>query len=110
MFGSYQARLTPERLRLYERYSVRDVAFKAVGVGSVGTFCAIGLFMSADGDPLFLQVKEAGKSVLECLGPRYNGHPGRRVVEGQYMMQASSDIFLVGRKTPNQADIFMCSS
>ena len=69
MFGTYQARLTPERLRLYERYSIRDVAFKAVGVGSVGTFCAIGLFMSADGDPLFLQVKEAVKSVLECLGP-----------------------------------------
>ena len=94
MFGSYQTRLTPERLRLYERYSMRDLAFKAVGVGSVGTFCAIGLFMSADGDPLFLQVKEAGKSVLECLGPKYNGHPGRRVVEGQHMMQASSDIFL----------------
>jgi hypothetical protein len=50
--------------------------------------------MSADGDPLFLQVKEAGKSVLESLGPKYNGHPGRRVVEGQHMMQASSDIFL----------------
>ena len=94
MFGSYQTRLTPERLRLYERYSMRDLAFKAVGVGSVGTFCAIGLFMSADGDPLFLQVKEAGRSVLECLGPKYNGHPGRRVVEGQRMMQASSDIFL----------------
>ena len=94
MFDSYQTRLTLERLRLYERYSMRDLAFKAVGVGSVGTFCAIGLFMSADGDPLFLQVKEAGRSVLECLGPKYNGHPGRRVVEGQHMMQASSDIFL----------------
>ena len=73
---------------------MKDIAFKAVGVGSVGTFCAIGLFMSGDNDPLFLQIKEAGKSVLECLGPKYNGHPGRRVVEGQHIMQASSDIFL----------------
>ena len=71
-----------------------DLAFKAVGVGSVGTFCAIGLFTSSAGDPLFLQIKEAGKSVLECLGPKYSGHPGRRVVEGQHIMQAASDIFL----------------
>jgi hypothetical protein len=71
-----------------------DLAFKAVGVGSVGTFCAIGLFTSGDGDPLFLQIKEAGKSVLESLGPKYSGHPGRRVVEGQHIMQAASDIFL----------------
>ena len=94
LFGSYQTRLPPERLRLYELYAMKDIAFKAVGVGSVGTFCAIGLFMSGDGDPLFLQIKEAGKSVLECLGPKYGGHPGRRVVEGQHIMQASSDIFL----------------
>ena len=94
MFGSYQTRLPPERLRLYERYGMMDLAFKAVGVGSVGTFCAIGLFTSSDGDPLFLQIKEAGKSVLECLGPKYSGHPGRRVVEGQHIMQAASDIFL----------------
>jgi hypothetical protein len=52
------------------------------------------LFVSADGDLHFLQVKEAGKSVLECLGPKFSGHPGRRVVEGQHVMQASSDIFL----------------
>ena len=71
-----------------------DLAFKAVGVGSVGTFCAVGLFTSGDGDPLFLQIKEAGKSVLEHLGPKFSGHPGRRVVEGQHIMQAASDIFL----------------
>jgi uncharacterized protein (DUF2252 family) len=94
MFTSYQTRLSPERLRLYERYAMKDLAFKAVGVGSVGTFCAVGLFVSADGDPLFLQIKEAGKSVLESLGPKFSGHPGRRVVEGQHIMQASSDIFL----------------
>ena len=94
MFASYQTRLPPERLRLVELYAMKDIAFKAVGVGSVGTFCAIGLFTSGDGAPLFLQIKEAGKSVLECLGPKFNGHPGRRVVEGQRIMQAASDIFL----------------
>jgi uncharacterized protein (DUF2252 family) len=94
MLASYQTRLPPERLRLVELYAMKDIAFKAVGVGSVGTFCAIGLFTSGDGAPLFLQIKEAGKSVLECLGPKFNGHPGRRVVEGQHIMQAASDIFL----------------
>jgi uncharacterized protein (DUF2252 family) len=94
MFASYQKRLPPERLCLFERYAPKDIAFKAVGVGSVGTFCAIGLFTSGDGAPLFLQVKEAGKSVLECLGPKFGGEPGRRVVEGQRTMQAASDVFL----------------
>ncbi len=94
MFASYQKCLTPERLCLFDRYSLKDMTFKAVGVGSVGTFCAIGLFTSGDGAPLFLQVKEAGRSVLECPGPKFNGHPGRRVVEGQHIMQAASDIFL----------------
>jgi Uncharacterized protein conserved in bacteria (DUF2252) len=80
-----------------------DTAFKAVGVGSVETFCAVGLFVSADGDPHFLQ-KEAGKSVLECLGPKFSGHPGRRVVEGQHVMQASSDIFLGCSQDDDQVD------
>jgi hypothetical protein len=53
----------------------------------------VGLFVSADGDPHFLQ-KEAGKSVLECHDPKFSGRLGRRVVEGQHVMQASSDIFL----------------
>ena len=94
MFAAYEKCLPPERLCLYDRYALKDMAFKAVGVGSVGTFCAIGLFTSGDGVPLFLQVKEAGKSVLECLAPKYKGHPGRRVVEGQHIMQSASDIFL----------------
>src|SRR5262249_56621301 len=55
---------------------------------------AIGLFTSADGAPLFLQIKEAGQSVLTRLGVKFGGHPGRRVVEGQRTMQAASDIFL----------------
>ena len=65
-------------------------------IGSVGTFCCAGLFLSGDGEPLFLQVKEAQNSVLEKLGAEYafRGAQGRRVVEGQRMMQATSDIFL----------------
>jgi len=94
VFASYQDRLAPERRCLTERYALRDVAFKVVGVGSVGTFCAVGLFTSGDGSPLFLQMKEAGASVLECLGPKFKGHPGQRVVEGQRVMQAASDVFL----------------
>jgi uncharacterized protein (DUF2252 family) len=94
IFDSYQKRLSPEHLCLFERYTLKDIAFKAVGVGSVGTFCAVGLFTSGDGAPLFLQIKEAGQSVLTCLGPKFGGHPGRRVVEGQRTMQAASDIFL----------------
>ena len=73
-----------------------DVAFKAVGVGSVGTICVVGLFLSGDNEPLFLQVKQAQRSVLERLSEElaYRGPQGRRVVEGQRMMQAASDIFL----------------
>jgi uncharacterized protein (DUF2252 family) len=91
---AYAARLAPDRQCLIERYSLKDVAFKVVGVGSVGTFCAIGLYTCGDGTPLFLQIKEAGTSVLERLAPKFRGHQGQRVVEGQRVMQAASDLFL----------------
>src|SRR5262249_10840822 len=94
VFDAYRKRLPPERLILVDRYVLQDTAFKVVGVGSVGTFCAVGLFMGGDGAPLFLQVKEARASVLECMAPKFGGHPGRRVVEGQRLMQAASDVFL----------------
>jgi uncharacterized protein (DUF2252 family) len=95
-FAEYQGSLLPERQALIERYRLSDIAFKVVGVGSVGTFCAIGLFMTADGEPLFLQVKQALASVLEKIAapPPDLIHQGRRVAEGQRMMQAASDIFL----------------
>ena len=95
-FVLYRATLTPDRAILFERYQLRDLAFKAVGVGSVGTFCFVGLFLSGDDEPLFLQGKEAQSSVLERLSATlaYQGPQGRRVVEGQRMMQAASDIFL----------------
>jgi uncharacterized protein (DUF2252 family) len=95
-FANYQSSLLPERRALVERYALSDIAFKVVGVGSVGTFCAIGLFMTADGEPLFLQVKQALASVLGKIAAPSPDliHQGRRVAEGQRMMQAASDIFL----------------
>jgi uncharacterized protein (DUF2252 family) len=80
---------------LLERYHLRDVAFKVVGVGSVGTFCAIGLLMSDDEAPLLLQIKEAQESVLAPYAgaSEYPNH-GQRVVVGQRMLQAATDIFL----------------
>ena len=73
-----------------------DLARKVVGVGSVGTRCWIVLLLGRDGDdPLFLQVKEAQASVLEpYLGKSEFGNHGQRVVDGQRLMQAASDIFL----------------
>jgi len=96
VFAAYRKTLTPDRLKLLDHFAMKDIAFKAVGVGSVGTFCCIGLFLTADNEPLFLQIKQAQNSVLERLGSQvgYKGHQGRRVVEGQQMMQAASDIFL----------------
>ena len=95
-FELYRETLTSDRTVLLDRYRLTDVAFKAVGVGSVGTICVVGLFLNGDGEPLFLQVKQAQRSVLERLSPKlaYRGPQGRRVVEGQRMMQAASDIFL----------------
>jgi len=95
-FALYRAMLTPDRTVLLDRYRLMDVAFKAVGVGSVGTICVVGLFLSGDGEPLFLQVKQAQRSALQRLSETlaYQGPQGRRVVEGQRMMQAASDIFL----------------
>ena len=93
---AYRATLQDDRRHLLERFEVVDMARKVVGVGSVGTRAFIVLLQGRDtGDPLFLQVKEATKSVLEDHLPksRYQ-QPGERVVHGQRLMQAASDIFL----------------
>lgn len=95
-FRAYRASLQPDRRSLLERYEVVDMARKVVGVGSVGTRAFIVLLQGRDEhDPLFLQVKEASRSVLEDHLPasRYK-HCGQRVVEGQRLMQAHSDIYL----------------
>src|SRR5215831_8336238 len=73
----------------------RDVAFKTIGVGSVGTFCAIGLFVSDDGAPLLLQIKQAQQSVLAPFaGPSDYRNNGQRAVVGQRILQAATDVFL----------------
>jgi uncharacterized protein (DUF2252 family) len=93
---SYVDTLGPERRVLFDRYRVVDAARKVVGVGSVGTRCHVVLLMDADGGaPLFLQVKEAETSVLAPFAGRSGyDHQGERVVNGQRLMQAASDIFL----------------
>lgn len=99
----YASSLPDDRRHLYERFRPVDIALKVVGVGSVGTRCLIVLLEGRDHhDPLFLQVKEAGPSVLEDhLPPSRYDHPGRRVVEGQRLVQAASDILLGWTTTPN---------
>ena len=96
MFRAYRSTLQPDRRHLLENFEIIDIARKVVGVGSVGTRCFIVLLQGRDeGDPLFLQVKEATASVLEDHLPksRYR-QPGQRVVDGQRLMQAASDIYL----------------
>ncbi len=94
--SSYRSTLTESRRLLFDRFTLVDIALKVVGVGSVGTRCMIVLFQGRDDDdPLFLQIKEATSSVLEDHLPKSHYHEhGKRVVEGQRLMQASSDIFL----------------
>lgn len=95
-FRAYRATLQDDRRKLLERFQIVDMARKVVGVGSVGTRCYIVLLQGRDPhDPLFLQVKQATKSVLEADQRKspYRQH-GERVVQGQRMMQAASDICL----------------
>jgi hypothetical protein len=95
-FRAYRATLQDDRRRLLERFEIVDMARKVVGVGSVGTRAFIILLQGRDAqDPLFLQIKEATASVLEpyLRKSRHRQH-GERVVQGQRMMQAASDIYL----------------
>ncbi|MFE7192234.1 DUF2252 domain-containing protein [Kitasatospora sp. NPDC057541] len=102
IFGDYRATLPEDRRVLLDRFQLVDVARKVVGVGSVGTRCFILLLEGRDpSDPLFLQIKEAGRSVLEQHLPPARPtaeapvvHGGQRVVTGQHLLQAASDIFL----------------
>jgi len=91
----YRESLPLDRRILIDRFSLVDVAKKVVGVGSVGTRCLIMLLEAGDGTPLFLQFKQAVASVLEPhLGASVFAHAGQRVVEGQRLIQATSDVFL----------------
>jgi uncharacterized protein (DUF2252 family) len=99
--------LPPDRARLFDHYRLADIAHKVVGVGSVGTRCWMLLFVGSGArDPLFLQAKEAGPSVLEAhLAPAPQSNAGRRVVEGQRLMQTVSDIFLGWDSTAGLDDL-----
>ncbi len=96
LFTAYYESLEDSRKRLLARYRLLDVAHKVVGVGSVGTRCFISFWQGKDeGDPLFLQIKQANASLLEpYLGRSQYERPGQRVVAGQRLMQATNDIFL----------------
>lgn len=95
MFQRYQQTLPHERRIVLDRYELIDVARKVIGVGSVGTRCAVALLIAGPHDSLVLQVKEARRSVLEpYAGKSSYENQGERVVVGQRMLQAASDVFL----------------
>jgi len=96
LLRAYRGTLEFDRRVLLEQFELADFARKVVGVGSVGTRAWIALMLGRDGqDPLFLQMKEAEASVLEeFVGPSEFSNHGERVVVGQRLMQATSDIFL----------------
>ena len=94
-FALYRDSLAASTRALLDRYELKDAAIKVVGVGSVGTACAVLLLTDGDGNPLVLQVKEARASVLEAYaGKSVFPNHGQRVVNGQRLMQPVSDIFL----------------
>jgi uncharacterized protein (DUF2252 family) len=106
--AAYRETLPGHTRVLFDRFHFFDLAFKVVGVGSVGTMCGIALFLAADDDPLFLQIKEARASVLEPYAgkSRYPNH-GQRVVEGQRLMQTASDVFLGWTRAKNGKDVYI---
>ena len=107
-FKLYRETLADERRMLFDRFKLVDWAVKVVGVGSVGTRCAVALFLAAPDDALFLQVKEAGRSVLEpYTGTKPVEHNGQRVVVGQRLMQSASDIFLGWCRGPAGRDLYV---
>jgi uncharacterized protein (DUF2252 family) len=95
LLEGYQHTLPDHLRKLFEHYHYEDLAFKVVGVGSVGTRCYIVLFLADSDDPLLLQVKEARPSVMEAYTEKSKfDHHGQRVVVGQRIMQSASDMFL----------------
>ena len=106
--NDYRESLPHDRRVLIDRYQLQDIAVKVVGIGSVGTRCFVGLFMTPDDEPLLLQVKEARASVLEPYAGKsqYEKH-GERVVVGQRLTQSSSDIFLGWTRGPEGRDFYV---
>jgi len=106
-FRGYRNTLSPSYQSLLDRYEIKDAAIKVVGIGSVGTVCWVALLMAGEGDPLFLQIKQARTSVLESYAgaSEFSTH-GQRVVHGYRLMQPASDMFLGWTKGPNR-DFFL---
>jgi uncharacterized protein (DUF2252 family) len=106
LLADYRHTMNGAHRILFERYTLVDLARKVVGVGSVGTRCWIFLFTARDGtEPLLLQVKEAQPSVLSPFaGPSKYANQGQRVVEGQWLIQPVSDIFLGWERTDKLLD------
>ncbi len=106
VLGKYRRTLQSDRRHLLEQFTLVQVARKVVGVGSVGTRAWVVLMDAADGvEPLFLQAKEAQPSVLaEYAGRSQYRNQGERVVAGQHLQQAQSDIFLGWTRVPNPLD------
>jgi hypothetical protein len=107
-YETYRRSLRPDVKVLVDRYHLDDIALKVVGVGSVGTRCFIGVLTARDNDDvLFLQVKEATRSVLEPYLRRSRfKHQGERVVNGQRLTQSASDIFLGWSHGPAGGDFY----
>ena len=102
--AGYRDTLQPAYQSVLDRFELRDAAIKVVGIGSVGTACWVFLFMAGEGDPLFLQVKEARASVLEpYAGATVFPNHGQRVVHGYRLMQPASDMFLGWSRGPGGA-------
>jgi uncharacterized protein (DUF2252 family) len=94
-FARYRESMQEDRRLLLDRFQLQDAAMKVVGVGSVGTYCAILLLMASEHDPLFLQIKQARPSVLEAYaGQSRHTNNGERIVHGCRLMQSASDLFL----------------
>jgi hypothetical protein len=107
-FANYRESLPADRRVLLDRYHMVDIAYKVVGIGSVGTHCLVALMMSVTGHPLFLQIKEANASVLEPYAGKsaYANH-GQRVVQGQRLTQPASDLFLGWGTGPLGRDFYV---
>ncbi|MFM0038450.1 DUF2252 domain-containing protein [Paraburkholderia strydomiana] len=106
--ATYRESLAEHVRVLFDRFRFVDLALKVVGVGSVGTMCGVGLFMASDNDPLFLQAKEAKASVLEpYAGKSLHPNHGQRVIAGQHIMQAASDVFLGWSRGKNGRDFYI---
>ena len=106
-FHGYRSTLSPSHQSLLDRYEIKDAAIKVVGIGSVGTVCWVALLMAGEGDPLFLQVKQARTSVLEpYAGASEFPTHGQRVVHGYRLMQPASDMFLGWTQGPKR-DFFL---